>query len=404
MRRRILDRFLVIIAVLLIVSVVVILLAQRRNDIDTLQKVSSDADNVNFNYLADVLYDRHMSPDQIPYSASESSPPTTPPSISQGESLLNETNVSEEPATTLPTSNSTPSTAALKQEKTLPEGWETCDLLMYCTAESGLYIRREPTISAPISGVLIYGRAVKVCALSDEWAAFNGADGSYLFLFRSYLSKNRPPPTTRSAAKDVWTSCDTIYYVNSKAGLNLRSAPNMDASVIRAARNGEALRVVAKSLEWSKILLSDGKTAYAFSVYLTDVPPKTVPTTIKPTTTTTTTTTTKTTTTTTVNIHEGSVRLYSFDFFMKRGVIRWQSKVFYYYPQSVLPGYGLKIPGRHVNQDGYIADKDGYIVLAANLEYHRRGDVITTPFGYSGKIYDAFYPENPQAFDVYVDY
>ena len=399
-RRRILDRFLVIIAMLLIVSVVVVLIAQRRKDIDAHQSVAPNPENVNLNYLADVLYDRHVLPDQIPPSTSESSPSTISSRNAESSSSLKLIE-NGQPTTTLPTFVSVSPTEMIQQQPTLPEGWDPCDLLMYCTAESGLYIRREPSKTAPVAGVLIYGRAVRVCALSEEWAAFDDADGSKLYLFLSYLSKNSPPPTTKSVAKDVWSNCDRLYYVDARAGLNLRSEPNLDAPVIRAARCGEALHVVAQNLEWSKILLSDGRTAYAFSEYLTDVPPKTVPTT---TTTTTTTTTATTTTTTTVNIHEGSVREYPFNFFMRRGVIRWQGKVFYWYPQSVLPGYGLNIPGRHVNQDGYIADKDGYIVLAANLEYHRRGDVITTPFGYSGKIYDAFYPENPQAFDVYVDY
>ena len=45
----------------------------------------------------------------------------------------------------------------------------------------------------------------------------------------------------------------------------------------------------------------------------------------------------------------------------------------------------LVIPGRHVNKDDYVADKDGYIVLAGSAP---KGTIYETPFGYKGKIYD----------------
>ena len=70
---------------------------------------------------------------------------------------------------------------------------------------------------------------------------------------------------------------------------------------------------------------------------------------------------------------------------MFSGVVNWGGYKFTYYSQSVLPGGGLAIPGRHVNKDGYVADKDGYIVLAGAAP---KGTVYETPFGYKGKIYD----------------
>ena len=78
-------------------------------------------------------------------------------------------------------------------------------------------------------------------------------------------------------------------------------------------------------------------------------------------------------------------KLYSLQQFMFSGVVNWGGYKFTYYSQSVLPGGGLVIPGRHVNRDGYVADKDGYIVLAGSAP---KGTVYETPFGYKGKIYD----------------
>lgn len=71
--------------------------------------------------------------------------------------------------------------------------------------------------------------------------------------------------------------------------------------------------------------------------------------------------------------------------FMFDGVVYSGGYKFTYYSQSVLPGGGLSIPGRHVNTDGFVSDGDGYIVLAGSAPL---GTVYDTPFGYKGKIYD----------------
>lgn len=71
--------------------------------------------------------------------------------------------------------------------------------------------------------------------------------------------------------------------------------------------------------------------------------------------------------------------------FMFDGVVYSGGYKFTYYSQSVLPGGGLSIPGRHINADGFVSDGDGYIVLAGSAPL---GTVYDTPFGYKGKIYD----------------
>ena len=83
--------------------------------------------------------------------------------------------------------------------------------------------------------------------------------------------------------------------------------------------------------------------------------------------------------------NSSTTKQYSLSQFMFSGVINWGGYKFTYYSQSVLPGGGLVIPGRHVNADGYVSDGDGYIVLAGSAP---KGTVYDTPFGYKGKIYD----------------
>lgn len=80
-----------------------------------------------------------------------------------------------------------------------------------------------------------------------------------------------------------------------------------------------------------------------------------------------------------------SKALYTLERFLFSGVVNWGGYRFTYYSQQVLPGSGLQIPGRHVNEGGYVADADGYIVLAGDAP---KGTVFETPFGYPGKIYD----------------
>lgn len=91
-----------------------------------------------------------------------------------------------------------------------------------------------------------------------------------------------------------------------------------------------------------------------------------------------------------------SPRLYTLAQLRFAGVINWGGYKFTYYSQSVLPGGGLSIPGRHVNADGYVCDGDGYIVLANSAP---NGTVIATPFGAPGKVYDSGTTGNH--FDVY---
>lgn len=80
-----------------------------------------------------------------------------------------------------------------------------------------------------------------------------------------------------------------------------------------------------------------------------------------------------------------SPKLYTLGQFQFQGVVYYSGYKYTFYSQSVLPGGGLRIPGRHVNADGYVCDGDGYIVLAGSAP---KGTVFPTPFGHYGKIYD----------------
>lgn len=82
--------------------------------------------------------------------------------------------------------------------------------------------------------------------------------------------------------------------------------------------------------------------------------------------------------------------------FLRAGVVNHNGNKFTYYSQSVLPGGGLNIPGRHVS-GGFVCDGDGYIVLANSAA---NGTVVNTPWG-AGKVYDK--GTNGNHYDVYVE-
>lgn len=84
-----------------------------------------------------------------------------------------------------------------------------------------------------------------------------------------------------------------------------------------------------------------------------------------------------------------SPRKYTGREFKQAGVIWFHGFKYTWYSQRILPGYGLKIPGRHLDSQGFVCDKWGYIVLGSNTS--NRGQIVATPFGRFGKVYDAGY-------------
>lgn len=88
-------------------------------------------------------------------------------------------------------------------------------------------------------------------------------------------------------------------------------------------------------------------------------------------------------------LHEKkSPKVYTARQFRQRGVIRWGGKKWTWYTQRILPGYGLHIPGRHLDKNGFVCDKDDYIVVAITRSARKSRLVVPTPFGKYGKCYD----------------
>jgi hypothetical protein len=73
-----------------------------------------------------------------------------------------------------------------------------------------------------------------------------------------------------------------------------------------------------------------------------------------------------------------------------------------WYSQNILPGGGLtelNNNGRHVDDQGFIRDADGYIAVASND--HAQGEIVDTPWG-QGKVYDSGCASG--TIDIYTDF
>lgn len=79
-------------------------------------------------------------------------------------------------------------------------------------------------------------------------------------------------------------------------------------------------------------------------------------------------------------------KIYEVSEFKKLGKVKYGNFYYTWYSEKVLPGGGLKIPGRHHNNLGFVADINGYIVGASDsLPRH---SIVDTPVGIKAKIYD----------------
>lgn len=84
--------------------------------------------------------------------------------------------------------------------------------------------------------------------------------------------------------------------------------------------------------------------------------------------------------------------------FRRQGVIYYGGFKYTYYSEKVLPGPGLKIPGRH-SDGNFVRDEKNYICVASSDM--PKGTVVDTPFG-KGKVYDTGCPSG--VIDIYVSW
>lgn len=169
----------------------------------------------------------------------------------------------------------------------------------------------------------------------------------------------------------------TTIYIIADNGLNIREKASKKSKVITTVSYGTKLKSIGKikkDKKWVKIKYKN-KIRYVRSAYISKKKPK-------------------------KNKANTSKAKYSDNSFKRMGVIHWESWRWTWYSQRVLPGGGLKIPGRHVDSNGYVCDKNNYICLASSTL--SKGTILDTPFGKQGKIYDSGCARG--TIDVYVNW
>ena len=167
--------------------------------------------------------------------------------------------------------------------------------------------------------------------------------------------------------------------------LYVRQQPTADSDFIKVIPEGTIIKTTESIDDWDKVEIEDC-IGYACNKYLvvTEASESEV----------------------TINdqkeiIAVSAQKIYTKEEFIHQGVINWNGWNWTYYLLSMFPGStSTPVQGKHVNEDQFVCDEDGYIILASvDLPPYT---VVETPFGYMGKVYDTGCPSG--VLDVYTDF
>ena len=176
----------------------------------------------------------------------------------------------------------------------------------------------------------------------------------------------------------VYASIKTVV-----TDLNVRQAPNKDSQIIDVLPQGLVIdSVTSENSNWDK-LECENYIGYIYNSYLIEENNKNE-----------------------ISAQEEEVqiktqKIFSKEEFQYAGIINWGGWQWTYYLMSQFPGLtSTPVEGRYVNEDGFVCDGDGYIILASvDLPPYT---IVQTPFGYVGKVYDTGCPHG--ILDVYTNW
>lgn len=164
--------------------------------------------------------------------------------------------------------------------------------------------------------------------------------------------------------------------------VNIRKQPTTDSQVIAVLSQGKTVKVIEtdKDRKWDKVEY-DNRIGYIYNRYLNKKEDNKI-------------------------IEEKSQdikleRVISLDDFRYMGIVNWGGWNWTYYLMSQFPGStSTPVEGRYVNDEGFVCDNQGYIILASvDLPPYT---IVDTPFGYKGKVYDTGCPSG--ILDVYTNW
>nr|WP_295574954.1 C40 family peptidase [uncultured Intestinibacter sp.] len=142
---------------------------------------------------------------------------------------------------------------------------ETTQTTKYVNTTAGLNVRTGPSTSYAKIGTLSYGQSVNVLSTSNGWSKIN-YNGSTGYVSSQYLQSTKPSSSSSSETSQ------TVKYVNTTSGLNMRTGPATSYAKITTIAYGQSVNVLSTSNGWSKINYS-GSTGYVSSQYLQSTKP-----------------------------------------------------------------------------------------------------------------------------------
>ena len=137
---------------------------------------------------------------------------------------------------------------------------ETTQTTKYVNTTAGLNVRTGPSTSYTKIATLSYGQSVNVLSTSNGWSKIN-YNGSTGYVSSQYLQSTKPSSSSSSETSQ------TVKYVNTTSGLNMRTGPATSYAKITTIAYGQSVNVLSTSNGWSKINYS-GSTGYVSSQYL----------------------------------------------------------------------------------------------------------------------------------------
>lgn len=131
------------------------------------------------------------------------------------------------------------------------------------TVTENVNFRTGPSTSYSSITVISKGSSIEVLSTSGNWvnAKYNGKTG---YIYKDYVSNS----TSTSNSETT----QTTKYVNTTAGLNVRTGPSTSYAKIATLSYGQSVNVLSTSNGWSKINYS-GSTGYVSSQYLQSTKP-----------------------------------------------------------------------------------------------------------------------------------
>ena len=158
-------------------------------------------------------------------------------------------------------------------------------------------------------------------------------------------------------------------------GVNLREKPSLDSKIIRVLPINTEINIIESESEWLEVKENEN-TYYIYAKYVSNEKTKIEPSKV----------TSRSGDSVRKNKTTTKGKISSNPLTKSKGVVYFNGHKETWYSQKVLPGGGLKIPGRHVDDRGLVCDGDGYICVASSD--YKKGTIVETSLG-TGKVYDS---------------